>query len=324
MKPLRYTLIALAAACGFASAQTTAYTTPVGYVTKPLAANQFTLVGLTLHEATKFAGVITAAATNSVTVAGVDFVAVLGAPGTDTYILELADGTVQEIVSWNSSGQLTTPENISGKVTPGTTTCKLRKAATVSSIFGAANTFGLKDSDAVETADRILILNASNAFDTVFYYNDGENEGWLDAEGNLAADKVISYPDGFFVQRVAGSPINMIITGEVKLNPTAGALGGGYNYLNGVVAAGVNLDDSGLKGYVTSASDVDAADLVLIQNPGGTYTTCFYYNDGENEGWLDAEGNLAGEYLIDGGFLLFNRGGVKPYVVDTPPSYDSL
>jgi hypothetical protein len=52
MKALTYSLFAAAAACCFASAQTTAYTTPVGYVTETLAPGRFNLVGLTVHNPT--------------------------------------------------------------------------------------------------------------------------------------------------------------------------------------------------------------------------------------------------------------------------------
>jgi hypothetical protein len=293
-------------------------------------------MGLTLHEATKSAGIITGESATSVTVAGVDFVALLGTP-TDpgappllTYVLELDDGTIQEITSWTAGGVLNTPSDITSKVTPGTTTYKLRKAATISSIFGAANSLGLAPSSDGDpaAADKILIPNASNAFDTVFYYNDGAGtEGWLDDGGNLAADKVLLYPDGMYVQRVAGPPINLVVSGEVKTKPTGGVLGAGYNYLNAVVPTGVTLDQSGLKAYISHSSDgsPESADNVLIQTPGGTYTTCFYYNDGAGvEGWLDDGSNLAGEYVLDGGFLIYNRAGIKPYTVAVPAAYGSL
>ncbi len=331
MKPYTYAFLAAAAACGLASAAETAYTTPVGYVTQTLKANQFTLAGLTVHNATVAAGVIDAESASSVTDTEVNFTTLLTAGA--TYILEINDGsgqgTVQEVTAWSGS-VLTTPSNITAFVTPGVTTYSLRKAATVSSVFGATNSVGLTptaDGDPT-SADKILIPNATNGFDTVFYFNDGGGtEGWLDGDGNLAADKVMSYPDGFYVQRVAGADKDLVISGEVKTVKTSGVLVAGYNYLNSVAPVGLTLDSSNLKDSLSQSSDGDASlvDNVLLPNATGGYTTCFYFNDGGGtEGWLDSEGNLAGSYAVEDGFLVFNRGGIKSYSVSTPSSYSSL
>lgn len=319
-----YSLILAAAASGLAFGAETAYTTPVGYDTQVLKPGQFTLAGLTLQLPTAAAGVLDAASAgpNTVTDTQVNFTTTLTVGA--TYILELPSGVVQEITSWSGS-VLTTPDNITASVVAGTTTYKLRKAASVSDVFGATNSVGLTSSADVSTADKILIPNASGGLDTVFYYNDGSAEGWLDGEGNLAADKVVAYPDGFYVQRVAAvGDLNLVVSGEVKTKPTSGVLVAGYNYLNGVAPVGLTLDGSNLKNFLTQTTDAGTADNVLLPTPSGGYTTCFYYNDGSAEGWLDGEGNLAGEYLIQDGFLIFNRGVVKPYTISTPTSYSSL
>lgn len=328
MKPIYpYAFLGALLAVGAATAATT---TPVGYVTKTLAPNQFNLVGLTLQSPTVSSGVLDAESATSVTDTGVDFVTLLGASGSKTYVLELSDGTIQEITAWTAAGVLTTPQDITAKVTPGTTTYKLRKAATVADIFGATNSAGLKaspDGDPA-SADKILILNASNSFDTVFYFNDGAGtQGWLDAESNLAADKVVAYPDGLFVQRGTGTALTLTVTGEVKTTPTGGVLTPGYNYLNAVAPTQLTLETSGLKSFLTPSADGDPAsgDNVLIQTATGAYTTAFYFNDGAGtEGWLDSESNLAKDYVLDGGFLIFNRGATKPFTVAVPSNYSTL
>lgn len=303
-----------------------ATTTPVGYVTQVLPPSQFTLAGLTLHSPAIATGVLESATANSVTDEDFDFAAVLTAES--TYILELENGTIQEVGTW-SGNSLTTPEDISGQVTGGATKYVLRKAPTVSEVFGATNSVGLTstpDGDP-SVADKILIPNSAGGFDTVFYFNDGDGtEGWLDGDGNLAADKPLVYADGFYVQRVAGAPLNLVITGEVKTKPTSGALVTGFNYLNSVAPVGLTLAESGLKNFISHSADGDSStvDNVLIPTPSGGYTTAFYFNDGDVEGWLDGEGNLADEYALEDGFLILNRGGVKPYTVATPESYSSL
>ena len=326
MKPIiPFALLGALFAVGAANAQSS--TTPVGYVTQTLVPNQFNLVGLTVHNPVVSAGVLDAESATSVSDTGVDFSALLTAGA--TYILELSDGTIQEIAAW-SGDTLTTPQDISAKVTPGTTSYKLRKASTVSDVFGATNSVGLTPTPDgnPSVADKILIPNASNGFDTVFYFNDGLGvEGWLDGDGNLAADKVISYPDGLFVQRVAGDPVNLVVTGEVKTTATAGVLVNGFNYLNAVAPVGLTLGTSGLQASLTASADGNpaTADNVLLPNASGGYVTAFYFNYGQGvEGWLDSEGNLAADYDLEDGFLVLNRGAAKAFSLSVPTSYSSL
>lgn len=318
MKPIiPFALLGAFFAVGAAKA---ASTTPVGYVTKTLAPNQFTLVGLTLNNPTAAAGQIDAESATSVTDNGVNFTDIL-TPGA-TYVLELGNGTVQEITSWSGS-VINTPSDISSSVTPGSTTYKIRKAATVSDVFGSANSVGLtpdSDGDFTTGNDLLLIFNGV-AFDTVYYYNDGTTTGWFDDLGNPAEDKVIAYPDGFFVQRVAGSSVNLVVAGEVKTSATSGVLAaGGYSYLGAVAPAGQTLASSGLSAFLTPSTDGDftTVDNVLIQLPGGTYASHYYFNDGTTTGWFDDSGNSTDNEPLDGGFLLLNRGGAKSYTLAAP------
>jgi hypothetical protein len=318
MKPnIPFALLGALLAVGAADA---AVTDPVGYNTTTLAPNQFTLVGLTLQNSAVVAGVLDAESASSVTDTQSDFTALLTAGS--TYILELSNGTVQEITSW-AGGVLTTPSDITSLVTPGTTTFTLRKAATVSEIFGAANSVGLtpdSDGDFTTGNDLVLIFNGT-AFDTVYYYDDGTTTGWFDDGGNAAENKVIAYPDGFFVQRIAGAPINLVVSGTVKTKPTGGVLaGGGFNYLSSVAPAGSTLASSGLSSFITPSTDGDftTVDNVLIQKPDGSYVTHYYFDDGTTTGWFDDGGNSTDTEPLTGGFLLQNRGVAKPYTIAAP------
>jgi hypothetical protein len=325
MKPYLFSIIAAAAAIGFAQAET-AYTTPVGYVTSPLAPNQFNLISMTVHNATVSAGVIDgeSASPNSITDNEVDFTTLLTAGA--TYILELPNGLIQEVTSWSGS-TLNTPQDITGSVIPATTTYKLRKAATVSDVFGATNSAGLTASPDGDPsiADTILIYNGV-AFDTVYYYDDGSFEGWFDDIGNPAENYIVNYADGLYVKRVAGSTINLVVTGEVKTVPTSGVLSPGFNYLGAVAPVGLDLDGSGLQNFISQSADGDPAtvDNILIPD-GAVYRTCYYFNDGAGfEGWFDDVGNPAGDAELSSGFLIFNRGGSKSYTVAVPAGFSSL
>jgi len=301
----------------------------VGYVTKSLPANQFTLVGLTVHNPTVAAGVLDAKSSSpkSVTDNEVNFTNTLAAGA--TYILELADGTVQEVTSWSGS-VLTTPDNIASLVTPGTTKYKLRKAATVSEVFGATNTVGLSpDSDGSFTGtDFILVLNsAGTAFVTVYYFNDGAGTtGWFTEAGDPAENIALVYPDSFFVKRASGVTKNLVVSGEVKTTPTGGSLVGGYNYANGVAPTGSTLGTSGLEAYLTPDTDgsFSGTDFVLIQQ-GAAYVTTYYFNDGAGTtGWFTEAGDPAEGISLDGGFLLKSASGPKAFKVSAPSSYSGF
>ena len=325
---LTYSLLAAALACGFASAQTTAYTTPVGYVTETLRPNRYNLIGLNLHGSTVAAGVLTGETSSSVTASAVNFTTLLTAG--KTYILELPDGTVQEVTSWSGS-TLTTPEDISGVVTPNTTTFKLRQAATITSVFGANNSIGLTPSTdgGVEACDTIVVSTPSGLV-TIYYFDDGAGTtGWYDAGGSPADNFVLPYPDGFFVQRVGGTDKSLVISGELKTVPTKGALVSGYNYLSSVAPAGTGLTlaTSGLKNFITASSDGDptTVDNVLLAKTDGSYTTCYYFDDGAGTtGWYDAGGAVADDFVLTSGFLIYNVGATKPLTVAVPSSYSTL
>ncbi|MFZ9937455.1 MAG: hypothetical protein ACO3JG_10420 [Luteolibacter sp.] len=325
MKPYLYTLLAAASAAGLAQAQT-AYTTPVGYVTKTLGANQFNLVGLTLHQPTAAAGILDASSSSTVTDNNIDFSTALTAGA--TYVLELSNGTIQEISAWSGS-VLTTPDDISSLVTAGQTSYKIRKASTISDVFGVNNSAGLTASadGSLTGVDLVLILNSSGSFDTVFYVNDGAGtEGWFDVSFNPAADKPIVYADAFFVQKAASSG-TLTITGEVKTAPTSGVLNPGWNYVGGAAPAGLTVDGTGLKSFLTPTPDGDLtnADTLLLPNPDGTYKTLFYVNDGAGtEGWFDDGFNEASAVPFDSGVLIFNKGSQKGFTIGVPDSFSGL
>jgi hypothetical protein len=326
MKPfIPYSLLAAAALCGVAFGQT-ATTTPVGYVTIPLQANQFNLVGLTLHNPVVAAGVLDAESATSVTDNEVNFGTSLEAGS--TYILELANGTVQEVTSWAGS-VLTTPNDITGQVTPGTTTYKLRKAATVADVFGANNSAGLTASadGVLDGVDKVLILNAGGTFDTVFYFNDGAGiQGWFDDSFEDASNKAIVYPDAFFVQK-AGTASSLVVSGEVKTVPTGGALMAGWNYVGGLAPVGLTVGTTGLESFFAPSADgtIDSADLLLLQNPDGTYKTTFYFNDGAGTvGWFDDAFESVSSDALGTAVLIFSRSGPKAFTVSVPASYSTL
>jgi hypothetical protein len=252
--------------------------------------------------------------------------------------LELPNGVTQEVSAWSGS-VLTTPEDVTGSVVPGTTTYKLRKASTVSDVFGATNSVGLKsdgDEDPFNN-DLILVPNSSNTFDTIYYFDNtglvdpiDVVKGWFTTGGDPADNFILNYADGFFVQRQpgAGAPLTLTVTGEVKTVPTNNVLLSGFNYVGAVAPVGLTLANSGLQNFLTIATNETEAgtiaDFVLQQQPDGTYRTAYYFNDGETVGWFDTGGDPADTLVLDTGFLIQNKGSNKSYTLSVPSSYSSL
>jgi uncharacterized protein (TIGR02597 family) len=329
MKPYTYALLAAAAMCGLAAAET-AYTTPVGYVTETLAPSRDNLIGLTVHSPTVAAGTLDSATSNSVTDAAVNFGTLLTSGS--TYILEINNGSgegyIQEITAWTGS-TLTTPQNISSVVVGGTTTYQVRKAPTISEIFGATNSVGLTASadGSTTSADVILIPDGLGGFVNVFYYNDGTDQLWLDTAFNDASTLPLVYTDGLIVARKAGSPINLTVTGEVKTTPTVFVVSPGDNYLGAVYPVGSQLGSSGMGPQMIPSTDgsTTAADLILMPDGSGGYTTFMYYNDGTDQLWIDGLFNDSTAAPITSGFIFTSKSVAAKNIKDTPPaSYSTL
>jgi hypothetical protein len=332
MKPktIQSLLVAALLAPGALYAQTSSTTTPVGYVTETLKPGSYNLIGLTLQNTPVAAGVLTSSDSVSVSASAVDFTALLTSG--KTYILELNNGTVQEITAWSGSS-LTTPQNISSQVTNNVTTFKLREADTISSVFGATNSVGLApspDGD-LAVADKVIVSTDSGLV-TIYYFNDGEGtEGWFTDGGDPAENIVLAYPDGFFVERApAVGNISLVISGEVKTKPTSGVLVPGYNYLSSVapLGTGLNLGNSGLENFISQSTDGEPStvDNVFIPLADGSYETCYYFNDGEGtEGWFTAGGDPAESIDLTSGYLIYSLSvGNKPYTSNVPTNFDSL
>jgi hypothetical protein len=338
MKPIySYALLAAFAAVGSALA-VDATTTPVGYKTEVLHTGQFNLIGLTLHRPTISAGILIAENSGYVTAGTVspasttDFVALLGTPGPTmpTYILELADGSIQEITSWTSDGKLTTPQDITSYVTPGTSTYTLRKASTISDVFGATNTAGLQSTTEFDPgqADIVYVPNGSGGSDQFFYSSAVGSEGWFNAgDFSNGNNTPLVYVDGITVLR-KGSDLPLVVSGEIKKIPTKYVLlGGNFNNLGGVYPVGTTLASSGLSNSLkgTDSFDPASADNVFIPLAAGGYQTLFYSNASGAAGWFDAGDFSNGDAVaLTTGISILRRGATTAATITPPSGYSTL
>jgi hypothetical protein len=293
-------------------AQNTATTTPVGYVSEVLKPNVTNIIGLTLHSPTVFNAVISSEAINKITFTGANFSTLLSSGS--TYILELPDGTIQEITSWNET-ELFTPQDVTDQITPGVTTVALRKAPTIGEIFGNTNTFGLTPSadGGTTNCDTISIPNGSGGFSTYFYYNDGTDQLWVDVDFNEAQNVPLVYTDAMLIKRVGGSDITLTVSGEIKKTPTKVVALAGANYIGAIYPAANTLNSSSLSTQLAPSTDGGIASADLLQFPNGTggFITNIYYNDGTDQLWVDVDFNETGASAFTSGYVLNNRNANK-------------
>lgn len=330
MKP-KSILTALAVALlapGALFAQTTATTTPVGYVTQTVRPNIANLIGINLHNAAVASGVIDASTSSSITDTQINFTTLLTAG--KSYILEISgspdNGVIEEIATWDGS-TLNTTANLTSYITNGTTTYKLREASTIGGIFGANNTFGLTPSTDGDTTacDTILVLNAAgDAFVTCFYYDDGSTQTWFDLDFNEVTNLPLIYADSLYVSRVAGQDKDIVITGEVKTTKTNISLASGNNFVGSVYPAGATFGNSGLSASLAPSTDGDtaAADTVLLPQADGSYLTCFYYDDGSTQSWFDLDFNDITNEPLTPGLVIQNKGNAKNATITPPAAYN--
>lgn len=231
MKPLSYSLIAAAIACGFAAAQTTAYTTPVGYVTSyigPNASNNTagsaTFIAPSLVMPTVYAGAATVAPSGkTVTLSE-------GVPvGLDaTSMLEISDGVHEgwwSAVTVSTGTTITLNDDLPAGLAAGVKV-SVRKFTTIQDVFGA-NTPGLTALvDEIQTIpDPAVIPQETKSIVWA--------DGWIDAfEEPSGGDPI--YP-GTAVKVIryglSTEPLSVIVTGEVKMTKTQVDVFPQYNWL---------------------------------------------------------------------------------------------
>lgn len=283
MKALTYSLFAAAAACCFASAQTTAYTTPVGYVTLDVPANSDTNIGQPLNRGVAFAGVATSVAGSVVNVAAGSltenqFVYSSPTQPNNYYLLAVGGalgGRYFDVVS-NTTSSLTLDNgavDISGitnfKVIPYWTLGTLFPAGagvgTTTDIFEPNGLVLFKDPAAIGV-DRPTAV-------AMFHYTgtDEQGTGWYnndDLSLGLQNDLII---DPSMVSRVrnGGAAKQVVVTGEVPASavatPIATAASATDNYLAVQFPLDVTLAGSGLSAVMKASTDIfEPADLLLI------------------------------------------------------------
>lgn len=308
--------LSCAASATIGLAQTTVSTNPVGVVTTDLPATGFNYLGISLTTPTLLTSSSTTLSGDEVNT-GIDLSALeVG----KSYTMEIVDGIYEgfcaDIASW--AGQvITLSENITAA---GVTTANfdgsritIRTLPTISSIFGANNSAGLK-AGSLANADRIYIYE-NGVFKKHYYFPGGlgVSAGWRDEDGNDSADTVIHFGDGLIIETKDSAPKSVSISGTVKLGPTNVPLYAGFNLLSNPspIGGSLTLANSGLENGIQAGSAA-TGDVIYIPSPSG-FDKYYYFPGGlgVSAGWrnVDTEAIANDVDLPNAGSFFIDRKG---------------
>lgn len=315
-------LTALAAliATSSISAQTPAFSKPSGYVTQDIVQG-FNPIGFTLQLGPTTSGSFTAVAESTVSDSTKDFSTVLVSGA--LYTLEVTNGSavsqIIEIGSWSGANLNTAGNLLTAGAVPGDTYV-LRKAATLEEIFGTTESV-LAKNNAVNNADVVWVPDGAGNY-TRFFQNAAG--AWRNATTpSLAPNTPVVYLDAVFIQRKSATPVNLVLTGQVKTTPTKSAIIEGFNFISTIYPAGSTLQNIGLDTSLTKNNSVNNADVVWIPNGLGGYTRYFMNAAGT---WRNATTpGLAPDNLAITTAIFIQRKSASTSITLTPPStYSNL
>ena len=282
-----------ALATSSATAQTTATTDPVGFITLNVAgtggvgANKISFTGLSLTRPVEYQGSAETVGASALTDNEATWTDGQFNAGAEKYFVELTSGagagTTYDIATTTAATKtITTAQPLVGAANG--VTFKIRKHHTLGYVFGPNNESGLGGGTST-SADQILIWNGTG-YDTFYYQTSGlGGVGWR--KGGAPAVNVTNNPiypeDGVIVKRQQSANVGVILMGAVKTGQTSIPVGVGINIFGNVYAAPLTLADSGLytgnSGSGLNGGTSTSADQVLIWNGTG-YDTYYYQTAG--------------------------------------------
>ena len=268
---ITYSLLAAAAACSLANAQTTAYTTPVGYYNHDAKAGGNIFVP-GLVKASVFSGAITANGSTTLTVSSgaITAGAYDAVNGYATHYVEITQagsnqGVVINIAS-NTGSVITLASDISALNLVGTETISVRPHVTLSGAFASA------ESVLAPYSDSATFANTDGTSTTYYFIGNGE---WSSDFGTPDGGNV-PIPPGTGIIFDCAADAALTIVGEVKSTDTVVQIAGNgvpnivgpVNPLVGNSASIKNLGFADMAPYADSISIYAPGQLF---QPTGTY-----------------------------------------------------
>ena len=311
-------VLLLAVATQPSFAQTTATTTPVGFITATVPASpdggttpgQLTL-SIPLYQSADFAGSVASIdSATQFTLTGANFTFNVA---TDTHnprlarVMTGANVGMYLTVTANTATQLTVSTNITGLLSVGDTV-QVLLANTIGKVFGSyafGTTPPLLSTGATATTagvDNIFILN-NNIWGT--YFNNGTN--WKQSGKLSTFDDFVINPDaGIFVMHYGAAPVSITLTGTIpSTTEEINFIGNGQTFianrfpvdttLNSLLGGATGTASLLLPGWVIGTPG-NGGDSVFAWNSTNKKWDTYYY-DGTNwkkSGVLGTFGNTTG------------------------------
>lgn len=275
MKSLTYSLLAAALVCGIASAQTTAYTTPVGYYGFAGKGGGNLFVPALVNGAA-FAGQLTGASSTTLTLAANSLTANAFNQGAvyATYYAEITSGPNAGValdIASNTTSVITLMDNIAALGLAGTETIAIRPHVTLKGVLAGAEAL------LNPYTDNATFYAPNGTFKTYYYGGDGAT-GWSSdfatADGNL---RPVPPGTGFVLNLLAD--VTLTVTGEVKASPTVAMLGAAVvnivGPVNPLVGTSSPLNSTGFGALVAYT------DSITVYQPGPLTSFVTYYPLGD-------------------------------------------
>ena len=257
------------------------------------------------------AGTITALGTNSVSDAQATWADGQYDGTNGAFYLEFASGLMVDIEGTDAlNGTLTVPGDVRSSVAVGDA-YKIRKHATLETLFGANNQAGLLAGSRPTKADTVVLFNAlTQSSDIFFYCNTVGYEGWYRSDYTRANNNRIYPEQAISVTRRIAGDVQVAACGVVKNGPTVVPIASGNNLLGTLKALrGLKLSELGLftgssVNGLAGGARPSAADNLIIPGSNGS-TSYFYCTTAGYEGWYDSAYNAAGTVEIAAGGVFF-------------------
>ncbi|MEO8615265.1 MAG: TIGR02597 family protein [Luteolibacter sp.] len=355
---ISYSLLASAAACGMAFGQTTAFTSPVGYVTLDIPANSDANIGQPLHRTTAFAGVATTVVGSVINLPASSLTAnqfVYAPPAQpNNYYVQVNGGSLNgrifDVVS-NDTSSITVLNGTTD--ISSITSFAVIPFWTLGTLFpagaGVGNSVDIFEANGLvqfkSTTDAAHLGINRPVAANYFHYTgtDEAGTGWynnddlsLGLQNNLTID-----PDMVARIRNNGSLKQVTVSGEVPRSsattPIVKGATANDNYVAVQFPLDVTLAQSGLTAVVTPSTDIfEAIDLVQIidETAAGinkpVKASYFYYTGAEEAGtgWynnddlsLGLQDNVAGILKAGRGYNVRKGAGAAgtSFAVGAPP-----
>lgn len=305
MKALLLSLSAIAVFGPSAFGQSTATTTPVGFINETvlggsLSSPQLTLLSPTLTQPIAFQGTISAITSTTIAVNGANWTTDQFDGANGAFYVEVFSSTKPGAlanITGTSASSVAVDTDLTSLAAVGDSV-RIRAHVTLASLLGANNTFGLLAGSNPAVADEVLIYDGANSVSYFYFTGDtfGDAPGWYDSAFSFMANNVtISPHEGVIIKRKAAGNLTITSTGTVKTGNTLFPVYNGLNVLGMPSAQGMTLDSSGLytgssATGVQASSNPATADEVVIYS-GTTQTSYFYFTGdafGDAPGWYDS------------------------------------